>query len=50
MPTDFIPTNVKDVFEIRGSIFQDHRGAFINIFRKHEDSFMSVWSEKSIAQ
>lgn len=50
MSTEFIPTTVKDVFEIRGSTFKDHRGAFINIFRKHEDSFMSVWSEKSIAQ
>ena len=50
MPTDFISTAVQDVFEIKGSIFKDHRGAFLNMFRKHEDSFMSVWRDRAIAQ
>ena len=50
MPTKFHNTRLKDVWELRSSTFKDHRGAFTNLFRYHEHSFMSVWQDRQIAQ
>ena len=50
MAAEFRSTPIKGVFELSSQPFVDGRGAFLNIFRAQEESFMGSWSNRGIAQ
>lgn len=50
MPSNFYATSIQGVFELQCQPVVDTRGAFLNAFRAHEDSFMASWGNRGIAQ
>jgi dTDP-4-dehydrorhamnose 3,5-epimerase len=50
MPTDLRPTSISGVFELQSKPFGDHRGAFLNAFRSHEEAFIGSWGDRGISQ
>ena len=50
MPGELRSTPIKGVFELVSKPFVDARGAFLNAFRAHEESFIDSWGNRPIAQ
>jgi dTDP-4-dehydrorhamnose 3,5-epimerase len=50
MTSDLHATAIGGVFELRGDLFSDHRGGFLNAFRAHEPAFVGAWGDRVIAQ
>ena len=50
MPAELCLTPINGVFELVCEPFVDSRGAFLNAFRAQEESFMSSWGTRGIAQ
>ena len=50
MATEIRATPIDNVLELYTEIFEDHRGAFINLFRVNENAFMESWGNQDIAQ
>jgi len=50
MPAELCFTPINGVFEVVCEPFVDQRGAFLNAFRAQEESFMSSWGNRGIAQ
>jgi dTDP-4-dehydrorhamnose 3,5-epimerase len=43
-------TPINGVFELHAQPFADHRGAFLNAFRRQEPAFIGSWGDRGIAQ
>ena len=50
MAVEFRPTAIGGVGELVSSVFTDHRGAFLNGFRRQEAGFAEAWGDRPIAQ
>ena len=50
MPSELHFTPIDGVFELYCEPYVDERGAFLNAFRAQEESFMSSWGDRGIAQ
>ncbi len=50
MPGELRSTPIEGVFELVSKPFVDARGAFLNAFRAHEESFIDSWGNRPIAQ
>jgi len=50
MAAEFRRTSIHGVFELLVQPFADHRGAFLNAFRRQELAFMGSWGNRGIAQ
>jgi len=50
MPAELCSTPINGVFELVCDPFVDSRGAFLNVFRAQEQSFMGSWGARGIAQ
>ena len=50
MSAEIIKTPISGVYELRSTIFADHRGAFLNAFRSQESAFADIWGDRPIAQ
>lgn len=50
MSAELHGTPIEGVFELRGKLFEDHRGAFFNAFRSQELAYINSWGTRSIAQ
>jgi dTDP-4-dehydrorhamnose 3,5-epimerase len=50
MPSETNLTTIPGVLEVVGQPFADHRGAFLNAFRRQEPAFAQAWGERPIAQ
>ena len=50
MPSELCFTPINGVFELVCEPFVDVRGAFLNVFRAQEESFMGSWGDRRIAQ
>lgn len=50
MATKIRKTPIFNVLELYTEIFEDHRGAFMNLFRVNENAFMQSWGNQDIAQ
>jgi dTDP-4-dehydrorhamnose 3,5-epimerase len=43
-------TPIAGLFELLATPFSDHRGAFLNVFRRQEPAFSESWGDRQIAQ
>ena len=50
MASELCHTSINGVFELVCEPFVDSRGAFLNAFRAQEESFISSWGNRRIAQ
>ena len=50
MATELHCTPIHGVLELLGHPFGDHRGAFLNAFRRQEPAFTEAWGERPILQ
>ena len=50
MKTEFRSTPISGLVELLGHPFSDHRGAFLNCFRRQEIGFASEWGDRPISQ
>lgn len=50
MTTEVITTPITGVFELVAQPFVDHRGAFLNGFRRQDEAWMRSWGDRGIAQ
>jgi dTDP-4-dehydrorhamnose 3,5-epimerase len=50
MPTEIHLTPIPGVLELVGQPFADHRGAFLNAFRRQAPPFAQAWGERLIGQ
>ena len=50
MPTEVVRTALQGVWELRSTVFRDHRGSFVNAFRFQEPAFKQVWGDRVISQ
>ena len=50
MKTEVRSTPISGLVELLGHPFSDHRGAFLNCFRRQEIGFASEWGDRPISQ
>lgn len=50
MSAELFSTPLDGVWELYSQPFEDHRGAFLNVFRLQEPVFQQVWGDRPIAQ
>ena len=50
MTLEALRTPIPGVMELRGQVFCDSRGQFLNCFRSHEPEFSEIWEGRPISQ
>lgn len=50
MSFKLVDTNISGLYEIRKSLFVDHRGSFLNIFKSENEEFKETWGTREIKQ
>lgn len=50
MSVELLSTPIDGLWELVTESFSDHRGSFLNAFRRQESQFQKAWGDRSIAQ
>jgi dTDP-4-dehydrorhamnose 3,5-epimerase len=50
VPVELLQTPIQGLLELIGVPFYDHRGAFLNGFRRQEPAWIKAWGDRDIAQ